>query len=101
MLERLIKASLAVISQTLEQFFVVCKKIVLSSESFVIQMQEASTWLGVPMSCIVPVKSYSEELELDPNCDILLLSTIIQMLRFADNYFDELSDRFSDIKIKE
>ena len=65
------------------------------------QMQEVSARLGVPLSCIVPVKNYCEELELDPNNDILLLSAIIQMLRFADNYFDEISDKFSDIDIKE
>ncbi|XP_040926497.2 interferon-induced protein 44-like [Betta splendens] len=55
-------------------------------------MQEVSERLGVPLSCVVPVKNYSEELELNPDCDILLLSAVIQMLRFADNYFDELSD---------
>ncbi|XP_042272806.1 interferon-induced protein 44-like isoform X8 [Thunnus maccoyii] len=64
-------------------------------------MQEASGQLGVPLSCIVPVKNYSEELELDTNTDILLLSAIIQMLRFADNYFDEISDKFSNIETKE
>ncbi|XP_075944347.1 interferon-induced protein 44-like [Anarhichas minor] len=64
-------------------------------------MQEVSARLGVPVSCVVPVKNYSEELELDQNCDILLLSAVIQMLRFADNYFDEISDRFSNIDTKE
>lgn len=64
-------------------------------------MQEASAQLGVPLSCIVPVKNYSEELELDLNTDILLLSAIIQMLRFADNYFDDISDKFSNIETKE
>ncbi|XP_070816550.1 interferon-induced protein 44-like [Chaetodon trifascialis] len=64
-------------------------------------MQEVSARIGVPLSCIVPVRNYSEELELDPNCDILLLSAVIQMLRFADNYFDEISDRFSNIELKE
>ncbi|XP_026200966.1 interferon-induced protein 44-like [Anabas testudineus] len=63
-------------------------------------MQEASARLGVPLSCVVPVKNYSEELELDLNCDILLLSAVIQMLRFADNYFDELSDRFNNMETK-
>lgn len=63
-------------------------------------MQEVSARLGVPMSCVVPVKNYSEELELDRNCDILLLSAAIQMLRFVDNYFDELSDRLSNVEIK-
>uniref|UniRef100_A0A3P9P7L3 Interferon-induced protein 44-like n=1 Tax=Poecilia reticulata TaxID=8081 RepID=A0A3P9P7L3_POERE len=53
-------------------------------------MQEVSVRVGVPLSCVVPVKNYSGELELDLSCDILLLSTVIQMLRFADNYFDDL-----------
>ncbi|XP_006808419.1 interferon-induced protein 44-like [Neolamprologus brichardi] len=64
-------------------------------------MQEISSRLGVPLSCVVPVRNYSEELELDMNCDILLLSAVIQMLRFVDNYFDELSDRMSNIQTKE
>uniref|UniRef100_A0A671V509 Interferon-induced protein 44-like n=1 Tax=Sparus aurata TaxID=8175 RepID=A0A671V509_SPAAU len=64
-------------------------------------MQEVSTRLGVPLSCVVPVKNYNEELELDPNCDILLLSAVKQMLRFADNYFDEISDQFSNMEVKE
>ncbi|XP_073332902.1 interferon-induced protein 44-like [Pagrus major] len=64
-------------------------------------MQEVSARLGVSLSCVVPVRNYSEELELDPNCDILLLSAVKQMLRFADNYFDEISDQFSNIEIKE
>ncbi|XP_034737115.1 interferon-induced protein 44-like [Etheostoma cragini] len=64
-------------------------------------IQKVSARLGVPVSCVVPVKNYSEELELDLNCDILLLNAIIQMLRFADNYFDEISDQFSNIEVKE
>lgn len=67
----------------------------------VIQMQEVGSRLGVPLSCIIPVKNYSEELELDMNCDILLLSAVIQMFRFVDNYFDELSDRMSNIQTKD
>ncbi|KAL1023218.1 hypothetical protein UPYG_G00037880 [Umbra pygmaea] len=55
--------------------------------------QEVSGRLGVPVSCIVPVKNYNEELELDMSCDILLLSALVQMLRYADNYFDEVSDQ--------
>ncbi|XP_067440090.1 interferon-induced protein 44-like isoform X2 [Thunnus thynnus] len=64
-------------------------------------MQEASARLGVPLSCIVPLKNYTEELELDTNTDILLLSAVIQMLRFADDYFDNISRKFSNIEIKE
>ena len=57
--------------------------------------------LGVPLSCVVPVKNYNEELELDLKCDILLLSAVIQMLRFVDNYFDELSDRLGSVEVKD
>ncbi|XP_029285239.1 interferon-induced protein 44-like [Cottoperca gobio] len=63
-------------------------------------MQEISARLGVQVSCVVPVKNYTEALELDPDCDILLLSAVIQMLRFADNCFDEMSDQFSSIEVK-
>ncbi|XP_071402727.1 interferon-induced protein 44-like isoform X2 [Centroberyx affinis] len=64
-------------------------------------VQEVSARLGVPLSCVVPVKNYYEELELDLNCDILLLSAVLQMLRFVDNYFDDLSDQFSNLETKE
>ncbi|XP_071402730.1 interferon-induced protein 44-like isoform X2 [Centroberyx affinis] len=64
-------------------------------------VQEVGARLGVPLSCVVPVKNYCEELELDLNCDILLLTAVLQMLRFVDNYFDDLSDRFSNPETKE
>lgn len=49
-----------------------------------------SNCVGLPMSNIIPVKNYSHELDLDLNCDILLLTAVQQMLRFADNYFDDI-----------
>ncbi|XP_024144023.1 interferon-induced protein 44-like [Oryzias melastigma] len=52
-------------------------------------MQEASARVGVPLSCVVPVKNYSEELELDMNTDILLLHAVVQILRLLDDFFDE------------
>lgn len=61
-------------------------------------MQEVSARLCVPMSCVIPVKNYSEELDLDPDCDILLLSAVSLMLRFADDYFDELGDKILKIE---
>uniref|UniRef100_A0A673K0M9 Interferon-induced protein 44-like n=1 Tax=Sinocyclocheilus rhinocerous TaxID=307959 RepID=A0A673K0M9_9TELE len=45
--------------------------------------------LGVPVSCVLPVKNYSQELELELNCDILLLAALQQMLRLADDYLDD------------
>ncbi|XP_067085663.1 interferon-induced protein 44-like [Osmerus mordax] len=54
--------------------------------------QEVSVRLGVPLSCVLPVKNYSEELELDLSTDILLLTALVQMLRSTDSYFDDISE---------
>ncbi|XP_014872467.1 interferon-induced protein 44-like [Poecilia latipinna] len=64
-------------------------------------MQQASTKLGIPLSCIVPVRNYTETLDLDVNCDILLLSAITQMLRWADNFYDDFSDQLSALQTRE
>ncbi|XP_041646398.1 interferon-induced protein 44-like [Cheilinus undulatus] len=64
-------------------------------------MQEASTRLSLPLSCVIPVKNYNEELEVNLNCDILLLSAVNQMLRITDDYFDDISDQLSNVKTKE
>ncbi|XP_073718344.1 interferon-induced protein 44-like [Misgurnus anguillicaudatus] len=55
------------------------------------KVQEVSSRLGVPVSCVLPVKNYSQELELNLNCDLLLLTAVQQMLRLADDYFDDIS----------
>jgi len=55
-----------------------------------LQVQEVSSRLGVPVSCVLPVKNYSQELELELKCDVLLLNAIQQMLRLADDYFDDI-----------
>ncbi|CAJ1060901.1 Hypothetical predicted protein [Xyrichtys novacula] len=64
-------------------------------------MQEASARLGVSMSCIIPVKNYSEELDVNLSCDILLLSAVEQMLYSADNYFEDISDRCGNLRTQE
>ncbi|KAL7879377.1 hypothetical protein SRHO_G00016310 [Serrasalmus rhombeus] len=53
-------------------------------------MQEVSTSLGVSLSAVIPVKNYSQELELDPKTDILLLNAVVQMLRTTESFFDDL-----------
>lgn len=65
------------------------------------QMQQASAKLGIPLSCIVPVRNYTETLDLDVNCDILLLSALTQMLRSADNFYDDFSDQLSTLQTRE
>ncbi|XP_047442390.1 interferon-induced protein 44-like [Mugil cephalus] len=64
------------------------------SSTYIKEMAEqVSARLGVPLSHVIPFKNYSEELELDLNCDILILSAINQMLRLADDYFDDEKPR--------
>lgn len=50
--------------------------------------RDLSESLGIPLSCILPVKNYSEELDLDLNTDILLLSAVEQMLNYVDSFFE-------------
>ncbi|KAL2097905.1 hypothetical protein ACEWY4_007112 [Coilia grayii] len=51
-------------------------------------MREVATQLGVSMTAVIPVKNYSQELDLDPHTDILLLNAVLKMLRVAEGYFD-------------
>lgn len=53
-------------------------------------MQEVSSQLGVSLSAVVPVKNYSQELDIDSQSDILLLNAVVQMLRAAEGFFDDL-----------
>ncbi|XP_072544585.1 interferon induced protein 44c2 isoform X2 [Salminus brasiliensis] len=53
-------------------------------------MQEVSVNLGISLSAVIPVRNYSQELELDPKTDILLLNAVIQMLRTTESFFDDL-----------
>lgn len=54
----------------------------------VFQARELSESLGIPLSCVLPVKNYSGELDLDQDTDILLFSAVEQMLNYADNFFE-------------
>ncbi|XP_062388395.1 interferon-induced protein 44-like [Sardina pilchardus] len=53
------------------------------------KMQECSNKLGVPMNCIFPVKNYHEEIELNDDVDILLLSALSNILNFANDHVAE------------
>ncbi|XP_056092362.1 interferon-induced protein 44-like [Rhinichthys klamathensis goyatoka] len=53
-------------------------------------VQEVTTQLGVSMSAVIPVKNYCQELEIDPQTDILLLNAVVQILRAAEGFFDDL-----------
>uniref|UniRef100_A0A3B5ASR6 Interferon-induced protein 44-like n=1 Tax=Stegastes partitus TaxID=144197 RepID=A0A3B5ASR6_9TELE len=50
--------------------------------------RELSGSLGIPLSCVLPVKNYSQELELDQDTDTLLFTAVEQMLHYADSFFE-------------
>ncbi|MEQ2193525.1 hypothetical protein XENOCAPTIV_001575, partial [Xenoophorus captivus] len=52
------------------------------------QARQLSESLGIPLSYVLPVKNYSEELEVDLNTDILLFMVLEQMLNYADSFFE-------------
>uniref|UniRef100_A0A8C4T4A9 Interferon-induced protein 44-like n=1 Tax=Erpetoichthys calabaricus TaxID=27687 RepID=A0A8C4T4A9_ERPCA len=49
----------------------------------------AGNLLGLPVSCIVPVRNYSSELELDCSTDILILNALELILRYADLFYED------------
>lgn len=52
------------------------------------QARELSQFLGIPLNCVIPVKNYFEELESDLESDILLAMALMQMLNYADSFFE-------------
>jgi hypothetical protein len=49
-------------------------------------MEQCSNGLGVPVNCILPVKNYHEEIDLDDDMDVLLLRALRQMVDFAEGF---------------
>uniref|UniRef100_A0A8C4T2Y2 Interferon-induced protein 44-like n=1 Tax=Erpetoichthys calabaricus TaxID=27687 RepID=A0A8C4T2Y2_ERPCA len=54
---------------------------------------KVSQMVGVQVSCILPVRNYWCETELDMKVDILILKALQQILRQADTFFDEMKQR--------
>ncbi|XP_062391331.1 uncharacterized protein LOC134079129 [Sardina pilchardus] len=59
-------------------------KLIYKSKSIFRKAQACSHALGVPMSCIFPVKNYHMEKQLNPDVDAVLLFTLGEILRFAN-----------------
>lgn len=57
---------------------------------------ELSELLGIPLSCVLPVKNYSDEVDLDQDNDVLLLSAVQHMLNYADSFFENQEQDDSD-----
>ncbi|XP_014858184.1 PREDICTED: interferon-induced protein 44-like [Poecilia mexicana] len=54
------------------------------------KMRDFSSSLGIPMNCILPVKNYSDETQMNPDVDDLILSALRLMVDFGDDYADKL-----------
>ena len=56
-------------------------------------MQENCVNLGVSVSNVAPVENYSQDLDLDPETDILLLNALMQILRATVGFFDDFYEK--------
>ncbi|XP_045571451.1 interferon-induced protein 44 isoform X4 [Salmo salar] len=54
-------------------------------------MKTCSIRLGVPVNCILPVKNYHEEIDLDKDMDVLLLRALKQIIDFGDDFLKEMA----------
>ncbi|XP_063048717.1 interferon-induced protein 44-like [Engraulis encrasicolus] len=63
---------------------------VYKSKKIKAQMEVCSNRLGVPMNFIFPVKNYHEEIDLDNDIDVLLLSALTRILNIANDHVDQL-----------
>ncbi|XP_007578846.1 interferon-induced protein 44-like isoform X1 [Poecilia formosa] len=54
------------------------------------KMGDFSSRLGIPMNCILLMKNYSDEIQLKPDVDTLILSALKLMVDFGDDYADKL-----------
>ncbi|XP_014835038.1 PREDICTED: interferon-induced protein 44-like [Poecilia mexicana] len=54
------------------------------------KMGDFSSSLGIPMNCILPVKNYSLEIQLNSDINALILSALKLMVDFGDAYADKL-----------
>ncbi|XP_038649657.1 interferon-induced protein 44-like [Scyliorhinus canicula] len=65
---------------------------VYRSEHIEKKVLEVGKKLSVPVSCIFPVKNYWLDINGDDPTDMLIISAVLQMLRYADDYFQNLDD---------
>ncbi|MEQ2187843.1 hypothetical protein GOODEAATRI_008750 [Goodea atripinnis] len=61
-----------------------------SDQSFTKKMKDFSAAVGIPMNCIFPVKNYSEEIDLNDDVDILILSALRKIIDFGDDFIEKI-----------
>ncbi|KAM6934987.1 interferon-induced protein 44-like [Xenentodon cancila] len=54
------------------------------------KMSDFSSRLGIPMNCILPMKNYSDEINLEEDINTLILSALKLMIDFGDDFINKL-----------
>lgn len=54
------------------------------------KMNDFSSAVGIPMNCIFPLKNYSDEIDINDDIDILILSALRKMIDFGDDFIDKI-----------
>jgi hypothetical protein len=62
-------------------------------------VDSVSQIMGLPRSHILPMKNYESEMELDDGVNTLALMTLLQVLRFADDYMYNYLDLLEEGKL--
>ncbi|MED6277628.1 hypothetical protein CHARACLAT_015464 [Characodon lateralis] len=53
------------------------------------KMKDFSAAVGIPVNCIFPVKNYSEEIDMNDEVDILILSALRKIIDFGDDFIEK------------
>uniref|UniRef100_A0A8C1USR7 Si:dkeyp-75b4.9 n=1 Tax=Cyprinus carpio TaxID=7962 RepID=A0A8C1USR7_CYPCA len=64
-------------------------KKIYTSKKIKQKMEVCSIKLGIPVSCIYPVKNYHEERAIDDTIDILILDALKNIINFADESVED------------
>ncbi|XP_067260427.1 interferon-induced protein 44-like [Chanodichthys erythropterus] len=67
-------------------------KKIYTSKKIKQKMEECSDKVGVPVSCIHPVKNYHEENNTNTTADILILDALKNIVNFANDYVEDQED---------
>ncbi|MEQ2224671.1 hypothetical protein ILYODFUR_009820 [Ilyodon furcidens] len=54
------------------------------------KMKDFSAAVGIPVNCIFPVKNYSEEIDMNDEVDILILSALRKIIDFGDDFIEKM-----------
>ncbi|KAM8725333.1 interferon-induced protein 44-like isoform 2-T2 [Acanthopagrus schlegelii] len=63
-------------------------KNIYKAQSMKDQMERFSADVGIPMNCIFPVKNYHQEINIDNDIDVLILSALREIISYGDDFIN-------------